>query len=49
MLYFLFVYRYSGEMREIGSQIDEVATVLWEGVSFITIFIFIVNLRFTSA
>ncbi|KAF4527359.1 hypothetical protein B566_EDAN001138 [Ephemera danica] len=24
--------RYSGEMREIGSQIDEIANVLWEGL-----------------
>jgi hypothetical protein len=36
----LFIYfRYSGDMREIGQAIDEMATAIWENVRWLNILI----------
>lgn len=31
--FFVYTYRYSGEFRELGTMIDELATAIWENVS----------------
>lgn len=33
-LTYFFISRYSGELREIGMQIDDLASFIWENVSY---------------
>lgn len=42
-IFLFYLIRYSGELREIGVQIDEVASFIWENVSKFQLY-FIVKL-----
>lgn len=40
-----FIYRYSGDLRDIGGKVDDVANLLWETVSIFIVDIFTLSAR----
>ena len=39
--HFIFIFRYSGELREVGVQLDKLATLLWENVNIFSFYVYV--------